>query len=245
MVLNATSQKQIVEPAVAIQREYYRATASQYEQMREAEAEASELALTVMTSMIGYLGAQSVLDVGAGTGSGLLLIKKTHPEVQVIGIEPSIHLRQQGYAKGLSPKELIDGDGSCLAFSDASFDLVCEFGALHHIPDPHRVVREMLRVARKAIFICDSNNFGQGSATMRFAKHILNFCKLWPLCDFIKTRGKGYTLSKGDGLAYSYSIFNEFADISSCCRRVHMLNTDRSGPNRYWSAPGVALLGIK
>jgi ubiquinone/menaquinone biosynthesis C-methylase UbiE len=46
-----------------------------------------------MMSMIGYLGAQAVIDVGAGTGISIFRIKNTHPEVRAIGIEPSAHLR--------------------------------------------------------------------------------------------------------------------------------------------------------
>ena len=67
-------------------------------------------------------------------------------------------------------------------------------------------------------------------------------CGLSPI--FIKTRGKGYTISKEDGLAYSYSVFNDYAQIAEACTRVHLINTVASGPNLYRSAPGVALLGI-
>lgn len=66
---------------------------------------------------------------------------------------------------------------------------------------------EMLRVAQKAIFISDANNFGQGRFLARTAKQALNALGLWKTVDFIKTKGKGYTISEGDGLAYSYSVF--------------------------------------
>ena len=33
-----------------------------------------------------------------------------------------------------------------------SFDAVCEFAMLHHVPDPDKVVSEMIRVAKNAIF---------------------------------------------------------------------------------------------
>jgi ubiquinone/menaquinone biosynthesis C-methylase UbiE len=132
-----------------------------------------------------------------------------------------------------------------LAFKDGSFDLVCEFGALHHIPKPSRAVAEMLRVARKAVFISDCNNFGQGSGISRLIKQSMNAVGLWPVANLIKTKGKGYSLTEGDGLAYSYSVFNDYKQISRECQAVHLLNTINARPNLYRTASHVALLGIK
>ena len=132
-----------------------------------------------------------------------------------------------------------------LAFPDDAFDLVCEFATLHHVPEPGKAVSEMLRVARKAIFISDNNNFGQGSWVARLTKQLINAAGLWPIADLIKTRGKGYTISEGDGLFYSYSVFNDYKQIAEQCETVHLLGTVNSGPNLYRTASRVALLGIK
>lgn len=152
-----------------------------------------------------------------------------------------------GHAKGLSTAQLIDGDAMSLSFPDRSFDLVCEFGALHHIPLPSKAISEMLRVARKAIFISDSNNFGQGGTLSRLAKQGLNSLGLWPVANLIKTKGKRYTISKEDGLAYSYSVFNDYDQIAKFCKSVHILNTValNGGLNPYRSSSHVAVLGIK
>jgi ubiquinone/menaquinone biosynthesis C-methylase UbiE len=162
-----------------------------------------------------------------------------------LGIEPSPELRKVGHSKGLRETQLIDGDAMNLAFSDNSFDLVSEFGALHHIPNPSKAVSEMLRVARRAIFISDSNNFGQGGKLSRLFKQAINATGLWHFADLVKTRGKGYTVSEGDGLAYSYSVFNNYKRIADKCESVHMLNTLNAGPNLYRTASQVALLGVK
>jgi hypothetical protein len=103
----------------------------------------------------------------------------------------------------------------------------------------------MLRVASKAVFISDSNNFGQGGFLGRTVKQTLRSLRLWPLADFVKTRGKGYLISEGDGLAYSYSVFSNYEQISASCQSVHVLNTVPAGKNPYRSASHVALLGIK
>lgn len=132
------------------------------------------------------------------------------PELRVVGVEPVKELREMGYNKGVSKDNLIVGDATNLHFRDAEFDLVCAFGVLHQIKDPALAIAEMLRVSSEAIFISDANNFGQGNILARTMKQALNFLGLWKLADLIKTKGKGYTISEGDGLAYSYSVFNNY-----------------------------------
>lgn len=228
-----------------IQREYYAKTAAEYDQTHVSGIGEHDFALAFLSSMIGFLQVRSVLDIGSGTGRALLELRTSHPGIKLVGVEPSAALREVGHAKGISGGELIDGDARNLPFAPGEFDLVCEFGALHHMPDPHRAIAEMLRVARKAIFISDVNNFGQGGALSRAAKQVLNACGLWPAANFLRTKGKGYSISAGDGLFYSYSIFSDYAQISQQCSRVHILNTTPGGVNPYRSASHVALLDIK
>ena len=91
----------------------------------------------------------------AGTGRALQEIKRLCPDVFSMGIEPSAELRERGHLKGLSPTELLDGDAERLNFHNGEVDLVCAFSVLHHVPRPGVVVAEMLRVAKKAVFISD------------------------------------------------------------------------------------------
>ena len=230
---------------VAAQRAYYAATAARYDEMHLHERDEHYFALNFMVSVLDYLGVHSVLDIGSGTGRALSEIKQRAPAVRVVGIEPSRELREQGHCKGIAPAELVDGDAQALRYRDGEFDLVCEFGALHHIPDPDRAVGEMLRVAKTAIFISDCNNFGQGGVLMRAAKQAINALGLWPVANYFKTGGKGYQFTEGDGVAYSYSVFNQYDRIRRACRSVHLVNTLDAGPNLYRSAPCVAILGIK
>ena len=218
--------------AVAIQRAYYAATAESYDKIHDAyeENHGYSLAEQFLLGVAQFLNIKSVLDVGAGTGRVLLKINKEMPVLDAMGIEPSPELRRVGYANGLSPTQLRDGDATCLAFGEDSFDLVCEFGALHHMPEPSKAISEMLRVARKAIFIVDNNNFAVGSRYARALKQSLAAVGL---------------LAEDDGLAYPYSVFDDYEQIAKKCRLVHMLNTTIAGSNLYRSAPRVALLGIK
>jgi len=230
---------------VQIQRAYYAQTARLYDDMQVHENDPHSFALRFMISVIDYLEIRSILDVGCGTGRGLHKISREMPGISIVGVEPSAELREVGHAKGLLKTQLIDGDAMNLDFGDGSFDLVCEFGALHHIPLPSKAISEMLRVSRKAIFISDCNNFGQGSGFSRLLKQGINAFGLWPLADWIKTRGRRYIISEGDGLSYSYSIFNDYKQIKEKCECVHLLNTADAGPNLYRTSTHMARLGIK
>lgn len=227
-----------------LQRAYYEQTARGYDAAHIDEGDEHYFALGFLLGSIVYLKAESLLDVGAGTGRGLAYLKQHAPELKVRGIEPVGALREMAYAKGIPRDELTDGDGMSLAFPSGSFDVVCAFGVLHHVKDHRRVVEEMLRVARKAILISDGNNFGQGRPAVRLIKQALHAAHLWPLANLIKTRGKGYSITEGDGLAYSYSVFDDYPLIQQSCSRVHLLNTTVAGIDPYRSAPHVALLGI-
>jgi len=234
----------ILESDVDIQRAYYAKTAQKYDELHGTEESEHDFALEFMISSLDRFNIRSVLDIGSGTGRVLMKMRDERPDIVTVGVEPSIELRKIGHGKGLSEMQLIDGDGMNLEFMDKSFDLVCEFGVLHHITEPSKAVALMLRVAAKAIFISDSNNFGQGSWISRLVKQSINAVGLWPLANHIKTKGKGYTISEGDGLFYSYSVFDNYNQISEKCRAIHMLNTTDAGPNLYRTATHVALLGI-
>jgi len=203
------------------------------------------LALSILAGMVDFLEVNSVLDVGAGTGRAMLYLKEHSSILKIKGVEPIAELRNIGYQKGISPENLIDGNALKLPFADDEFDLVCEFGVLHHIKTPSIAVSEMLRVARKAVFISDSNRFGQGSLLNRFVKSTSYAMGLWPLLNSIKTRGKGYIITEGDGLSYSYSVFDDYNIVRDQCRQVHFLNTQDAEKNIYHTAGHVVMIGIK
>jgi ubiquinone/menaquinone biosynthesis C-methylase UbiE len=157
-----------------IQRRYYAETASKYDEWHLNPQGEHYFALSFLVGVVDYLQIESILDVGSGTGRAIAYVKQKKPNIRVVGIEPVRELREIGYQKGLSKNELIDGDATGISFRDGEFDLLCEFGVLHHIRNHHVAVAEMLRVARKAIFISDSNRFGQSSRVKRLTKRLIN-----------------------------------------------------------------------
>ena len=194
-----------MDKSTELQRQYYESTAAGYDESR-AERE-HVVALHMLAAFIEMNGITSVLDVGAGTGRAMRFLRSRFPDMRIKGIEPVEALRKRGHAEGIPEEDLVAGDGSSLPFADASFDLVCEFAVLHHVRDPATVVAEMNRVAKRMIAISDCNFMGQGPRWLRMVKLSIWLVGLWPVADWFKTRGKGYTYSEGDGIAYSYSVF--------------------------------------
>ncbi|MCX7353639.1 MAG: class I SAM-dependent methyltransferase [Alphaproteobacteria bacterium] len=199
---------------VSAQRAYYKSTARNYDSSHVNEKDEHYFALRFLEAAIDHYGIRSVLDVGAGTGRAACYLKEKHPALKVASVEPVKELREVGYSKGLTKEELIEGDATRLQFQDGQFDLVCEFGILHHVKSPAAVVAEMLRVGKVGIFISDSNNFGQGPFASRAFKQLLDTLGLWRIANLIKTKGKGYQITEGDGLAYSYSVFKNYEQIA-------------------------------
>jgi len=234
--------------AEILQEEYYTKTAARYNEMHvssDIEGDEHNMALYYLSAMIKSFRIQSILDVGSGTGRAIAFIKREFPEIRLMGIEPVKELREQGYRDGISAEILIDGDGNHIQFGDNEFDLVCEFGVLHHVPHPEKMISEMMRVAGRFIFISDSNNFAQGGCWARTMKQTINFFGLWKLYNYVRTKGKLYQISEGDGLYYSYSVFNNLKQIRKKCGTVYFIGANKGGVNLYKSAPYVILMGRK
>jgi ubiquinone/menaquinone biosynthesis C-methylase UbiE len=219
-----------------IQHKYYTDSAEEYDSMHVSEGDEHYVALQYAAAIMGMLNADSVLDVGSGTGRSVrYFLDRDIPIVH--GIEPVQALINQAVNKHNIPDALFTcGNGENLPFDSDSYDVLCEFGVLHHVPHPERVVKEMMRVARKAIFLSDANRFGQGAWPWRVAKLILYKAHLWPLVVYIKTRGKGYTISQGDGLFYSYSVYDSYDLLAQWGDRVFVIPTKRSH-NKTWFSP--------
>lgn len=230
-----------------LQKRYYADTAATYDLGhvgKHSEPE-HDIAVAMLQALSRYHNFNSFLDVGAGTGRAMVALADTFPEAQVQGVEPVEELRKVAYGKGLSESDLIEGSAASLPFADKSFDVVSMFGVLHHVKDPRICISEMFRVSRKAIFLSDLNSFGCGGVLRRSASQLLDALGLWRLAQFITTRGKMYKITEGDGLAYSYSIFQDLGYIRSQSSEVNLMNTRGVGGTPYRNCSHVALLAIK
>lgn len=212
--------------------------------MHKHEGADDPACLQLVISLIRSLQVQSLLDVGSANGRGLREFASALPGAFVCGVEPVAALIQQGVAAGITLSvALVQASGDALPFADRSFDAVSEFSTLHHVPNPSAVVAEMLRVARKVVVIVDCNRFGQGSLTARLLKLFLYKFRLWHAFNFLRTRGKRYQISEGDGLFYSYSVYDSYDQIAQWATRILVLP---SGPtsSRSWFHPLLTAEGI-
>src|ERR1700741_3753121 len=157
-----------VGKAVAIQRHYYTETAAEYDAAHAGEGDDDPVNLKMLFGFLRMIEARSLLDIGAGTGRAVRHLMDNMPNVSVRGVEPVAARIEEGVQKKNIPRGVvIQGVGEALPFENASIDVVCAFGMLHHVRKPENVVREMLRVARKAVIIVDGNRFGLGSWPVR------------------------------------------------------------------------------
>lgn len=155
------------------------------------------------------------------------------PGALVCGIEPVAALVRHGISSGETRGlPLFQATGDALPFADESFDAVCEFGMLHHVQDPSLVIAEMLRVARNVVVIADVNRFGQGPAPLRILKLLLYKSKLWSVYDYLRTRGRHYQVSPGDGIFYSYSVYDNYDQVRRWAERIFLFS---KGQTRCWS----------
>ena len=94
--------------------------------------------------------AQTVLNVGAGTGS------YEPSDREVTAVEPSAVMRAQRPA---GAARCVAATAESLPFEDQSFDAAMAFATVHHWQDPIAGLREMRRVARRVVvFTCDTTD---------------------------------------------------------------------------------------
>lgn len=230
--------------AIAAQRRYYTDTAARYEAMHANEGDGDEWNMWLVCSLLRAIEAKSILDVGAGTGRGVRRMQAAMSGSLVCGVEPVAALIDQAMTKRNNfASGFVQASGDALPFRDKSFDAVCSFAILHHVPNPSSVVGEMLRVARKAVLILDSNRFGQGRWPIRALKLALYKARLWPLVNYVKTRGRGYLFTEGDGVAYSYSAYDSFGQISGWADRLMVIPGER-GRAGSWLHPLLTAGGV-
>jgi ubiquinone/menaquinone biosynthesis C-methylase UbiE len=232
-----------------IQAAYYERTASGYDDQRSThEAAVVAASLEFVNMFSGLHDLHTFLDIGAGTGRCMQYLLDRGKEVR--GIEPVAQLIQEAERKGIPAGMIQQGTGYSLPYPDKSVDACIECAVLHHLANPDRVVSEMMRVAKKAIFLVDSNRFGHGSYVARIMKLVLYAVGLWKAARFIQTGGRMYSITEGDGLAYSYSVYDSYHQLAKWADYILLIPADHERPIKSWldpllTSPGVILCAIR
>ena len=95
----------------------------------------------------------SVLDVGSGAGTDLLLAARhVGPSGRAIGVDMTADMRERARAGArqcdLRNVEVLEGDATHLPVEDASVDVVISNGVLNLVPEKDRAFAEIARVLR-------------------------------------------------------------------------------------------------
>ncbi len=127
---------------------------------------------------------QSVLEVGIGTGLSLPYYpKKCH----ITGIDISEDMLKQAREKvnrnGGSNVELFRMDAADLSFEDGSFDRVLVPYLISVVPDPYKVVSEIIRVCKTEGLIVFVNHFQNSNPAVALLEKCLS-----PISKFVGFR---------------------------------------------------------
>jgi ubiquinone/menaquinone biosynthesis C-methylase UbiE len=107
-----------------------------------------------------YLGEkETALDVGFGLGYGLNILAIKASSVSGVDVDPKVLEYCRHTVIGHNPRLAHLGiyNGYSLSFPDNHFDLVTCVDVLEHVEDYHRFLKELMRVARKGVFISTPN----------------------------------------------------------------------------------------
>jgi ubiquinone/menaquinone biosynthesis C-methylase UbiE len=94
-----------------------------------------------------------VLDVGSGTGSLAIQIKRLHPRVDVVGLDPdprALAIARRKAGRASVAIQFDRGFADALPYPDGSFDRVASSLTFHHLSrsDKERALREFRRVLK-------------------------------------------------------------------------------------------------
>ena len=94
--------------------------------------------------------ADSVLEIGCGQGAGAKIIYDlfSPPKYFGIDLDPRMIRRAKRKAGDLPNATFTEGDVSSLEFPDSSFDLVMDFGIVHHVPNWKNALAEVHRTLK-------------------------------------------------------------------------------------------------
>ncbi len=95
---------------------------------------------------------ESILEIGCGQGVGAKILYGMFDPQRYVGIDldPGMIKRARLKGMGLANAEFMQGDASELPFDDSSFDLVVDFGIIHHIPNWRDALSEVHRTLTPA-----------------------------------------------------------------------------------------------
>jgi ubiquinone/menaquinone biosynthesis C-methylase UbiE len=93
--------------------------------------------------------SQRVLDVGCGTGTLATMIKRLHPDVEVVCLDPDSKALARARRKAALSIQFDQGFADELPYPEASFDRALSSFMFHHLPPDEK--GRMLRAVRRVL----------------------------------------------------------------------------------------------
>ncbi|HSM47544.1 MAG TPA: methyltransferase domain-containing protein [Draconibacterium sp.] len=116
----------------------------------------------------------SILDVGAGSGDFIAVLKNVFPKARITGVDPDGESLKEA-TKKYPDCSFMEMNGEHLEFADNSFDLASISMALHHLPDIQKALNEMQRVVKPGGWIIVnelfSNNLNHAQEVHKMYHH--------------------------------------------------------------------------
>lgn len=144
----------------------------------------------------GYSSSRGLNVLDVGCGNGYVLSRYARHGAVVSGVDltgMAIDLSRKRFAVDNLQGTFTQVDGNTLPFADASFDIVCSMGVLHHVADPRPMVSEIYRVLKP----------GGRLIIMLYHRHSWKNLVLLPLRRRLDPQFKGLShqaaLNKNDG----------------------------------------------
>jgi len=94
--------------------------------------------------------ADNILEIGCGQGAGAMIIYDLFSPQRYAGVDldPRMIRRARRKSGALPDATFIEGDVTSLEFPHATFDLVMDFGIVHHVPNWRDALSEVHRTLR-------------------------------------------------------------------------------------------------
>jgi SAM-dependent methyltransferase len=117
----------------------------------------------------GVRDADTVLDVGSGTGALTAAVAKVAPSSRIVGIDPSASYVALAQSQHGSRRVLFEvGDAQHMRFDDAMFDRTLSLLVVNFIPDVRKALGEMTRVTKpKGTVAAAVWDYGDGMEMLR------------------------------------------------------------------------------
>jgi len=121
------------------------------------------------SGLVSIPAKEAVLVICCGSGMEAEMVARTGRRVVALDISAEAIDRARERARRFEfSLETLVGDAEHLPFPDNSFDYVFVHDGLHHLPDAYRGVREMLRVASRAVVIAEPADAALTHLSIRF-----------------------------------------------------------------------------